>query len=458
MNIRRVAVGFISLAVALSTAPAQRTGTSQFSLPGRNVALLIGTDLYSATREWARLSSPVLDATTIARSLAGDFRFDTTVVRNATKDEVIRAIVDHGKRATSADDWSLVFIAAHGYFDDDRSQGYLVFRDSRPRDSDVSRSSYLSLTELRGIVEGFRAGHVLLVIDACYAGTIDPDIRFGTDRSERTTSGDITSSLLRRSQYKSRIYLTSGGKEYVPDGRPGAHSPFAASLLGALREASSDGRALTFSQIVGYMAERGLEPLPRHNVFRGHEPGGDFVLVPRSFSASAPARPMVAVDEPAPTRGSVNPAPSRPPPPRPSSVAGRQVVLRVEVTAGRDNRSDAADARAAVASRVHAALVERGFSSIHQAAAGSVTTGACAGRQARCVTVTLRVTPTIANNRQTVDVSYLAVANDTEQTLAAETGRAGPFAMDVPSNRVVERAVDSKLSTFLDALVAGLQR
>ena len=104
----------ISVALcALLPAGALGQSAPAFRLPGKSTALLIGTDTYGANREWPRLSSPVLDATTIARSLAGDFGFDTTVVRNATKDDIVRAIVAQGKRAEGSDDWSFVFIAAH---------------------------------------------------------------------------------------------------------------------------------------------------------------------------------------------------------------------------------------------------------------------------------------------------------------------------------------------------------
>jgi uncharacterized caspase-like protein len=460
---RRIALLVFAFVVAVRAAHGQQP----YRLPGKSVALLIGTDTYAA-REWPRLSSPVFDANTLARTLAGDFAFDTAVVRNATKDEIIRAIVNHGKRAAGADDWSLVFIAAHGYFDDDRAQGYLAFRDSKPRTDDVSRSSYLSLTELRAIVEGFQAGHVLLVIDACYAGTIDPDIRTGTDRADRVSgasSREVASSLERRAQYRSRMYLTSGGKEYVPDGRPGAHSPFAGALLSVLRGASNDGQPITFSQIVAHMAAAGIEPIPRHNTFRGHEPGGDFLLVPRSFATAwAPPATRRTDEAAAPDRGARRPAPTREAAvpersaPLPSALA-TPLMVRVQTTDdGRDRRTPQSIANALLP-HVAAALTARGFTHVVQVdnpSAGAlcpVNAGA-----SDCAEVTIRLTRNIANNRQTVTVGLSATRRPSGQSLGAGSGNAGPYTLDVPADRVATRAADQALEPFIEQLTASLAR
>src|SRR5262249_57607812 len=45
---------------------------------------------------------------------------------------------------------------------------------------------------------------------------------------------DDTEFLKRKLKYDARQLLTSGGKEYVPDGIAGHHSPFAARFLDAL--------------------------------------------------------------------------------------------------------------------------------------------------------------------------------------------------------------------------------
>lgn len=417
-----------------------------FRLPGRTAALLVGTDSYNAAREWTRLSSPVFDATTLARTLASDFGYDTTVVRNASKDEIIRAIITHGKQAAAEDDWVLVFIASHGYFDDDRGQGYLVFRDSRARNDDVSRSSYLSLSELRGIIEGYRAGHVLLVIDACYGGTIDPDIRTGIDRG--ATRGDVESALQRRSQYRSRQYLTSGGKEYVPDGRPGAHSPFAAALLGVLRQASVEARPLTFAQVVASMADQAVEPLPRHNSFRGHQPGGDFILVPRSFATTTGTPLPARTREPSPVRGD-EPVRERP---AASDASRTYVQLAVQVDAVARQAGSGYDIEAIVRSTIHNAFTSRGIDGVLESATASCPASPAG---ARCVQVRARVNIQVTGGRQTAIITLTASDGGRGVQLASETGQAGPYDRTVPLLRIVERATTARLDVFVEATLAA---
>ena len=76
---------------------------------------------------------------------------------------------------------------------------------------------------------------------------------------------------------KTRIYLTSGGKEYVPDGRPGAHSPFARKFLDALRHYGGEDKILTFNEILSYVDK--VTPEPTHGEFGNNEPGSDFLFI-----------------------------------------------------------------------------------------------------------------------------------------------------------------------------------
>ncbi|MBP6721260.1 MAG: hypothetical protein KA239_02995, partial [Bacteroidia bacterium] len=83
----------------------------------------------------------------------------------------------------------------------------------------------------------------------------------------------------RKLQFKTRRYLTSGGKEYVPDGAPGSHSPYARKFLDALRNYGGHDRIMTLAELVLYF-ER-LMPEPRFGEFGGNEPGSDFLFIAR---------------------------------------------------------------------------------------------------------------------------------------------------------------------------------
>lgn len=74
----------------------------------------------------------------------------------------------------------------------------------------------------------------------------------------------------------SRSYLTSGGKEYVDDGQPGHHSPFARRLIEALRSGGGADRILTTSELHGYLEK--LRPEPRAGSFGSDEALGGFLF------------------------------------------------------------------------------------------------------------------------------------------------------------------------------------
>lgn len=86
-----------------------------------------------------------------------------------------------------------------------------------------------------------------------------------------------TEYIERKLRYRTRRYITAGGKEYVPDGRPGQHSPFARQFLAALRTFGGADGILTLEEILLHL-ER-VDPEPRTGELYGNEPGSSFVLV-----------------------------------------------------------------------------------------------------------------------------------------------------------------------------------
>jgi len=117
-------------------------------------------------------------------------------------------------------------------------------------------------------------------MDACFGGTFDQALaKRGEDDNEDIafSAADQADLIKRKLQYKSRLYLTSGGKDYVSDGRPGRHSPFASRFLEALRSGGGRLRVLTTVTIHSYV-EAGKQ-VPRYGSFGDNEPGSEFVFV-----------------------------------------------------------------------------------------------------------------------------------------------------------------------------------
>jgi len=237
-------------------------------------ALLFATDDYD---DWNDLTNPINDATTIARELEEVYGFQVDLVTNPNRRDVLFKLREYAKKSYLDNDQLFIFIAGHGQFDQFFNQGYLVCKDSRR--ADEVKESYLSHANLREIVNNIPSKHTFLAIDACFGGTFDPTIAKAGHRGNDDIYSELTAQefIQRKLRYQTRKYLTSGGKEYVPDGRPGRHSPFAAKILEALRNYGGNDKIITLPELMIFVEK--INPEPRTGSFGDDEPGSDFVFV-----------------------------------------------------------------------------------------------------------------------------------------------------------------------------------
>jgi hypothetical protein len=238
--------------------------------------LLIAGNTYD---QWPSLPNPVTDATAIEDELKNYYGFETKLVTNPTKAEIVAALKVYKNEVKYGDDDQLfIFIAGHGTYVDDFREGYIVAKNSLKDDPDAS--TYLSHSQLRNIIDQIPCKHIFLVIDACFGGTFDEKIaRRGGPEEDGYAEVTNREFIYRKMQFETRQFLTSGGKEYVSDGRAGQHSPFARKFLEALRSYGGSSGILTITRILSYV-ER-VTPEPRRGEWGGNEPGSDFIFVAR---------------------------------------------------------------------------------------------------------------------------------------------------------------------------------
>jgi Caspase domain len=248
---------------------------------GKNYALIIATDDYD-DKSWPHLQNPVNDARTIADELKTNYGYvEPDLLFNATLDDVSTKLASYLDRKFDPGDSLLIFFAGHGKFDEKLKRGYLVFRNSKH--VDPLNRSYLSHSDLGNTVDAIACNRILLVIDACFGGTFDNQVaslRGSNDLAyPEASKAEI---VARKSGLTTRLFLTSGGKEYVPDGRPGAHSPFASEILRALRSYGGDSGLVTFQDLF-QQVDKTAQNNPQYGWFGKADPGSDFW-----FTAEAP--------------------------------------------------------------------------------------------------------------------------------------------------------------------------
>lgn len=238
---------------------------------GKQYALLIATDAYES---WSSLNNPVFDAKAIRKELESHYSFEVELLENAKKQDILLTLRGYAQKEYNPSDQLFIMFAGHGHFDELFQEGYVVTTDSEKNDHGFG--SYISHSQLRTYINNIKAKHIFLTMDVCFGGTFDPLIAhrgMDYDHSEISRIEYIN----RKMRFKTRRYLTSGGKEYVSDGRKGKHSPFARKFLEALRSYGGRDKILTTKEILLHVET--LSPEPRFGEFGDNEPGSDFIFL-----------------------------------------------------------------------------------------------------------------------------------------------------------------------------------
>ena len=260
-SIRNITVGKDAIADAIA-------------IDRKDYAILFATDKYD---HWNDLVNPVFDANTIANQLKEKYGFEVEVIENANQEDVFNKLADYSQRKYKPQDQLMVFFAGHGYFDETFGEGFVVAKNSL--ENDRSRTSYISHSRLRTVINNIPCEHIFLAMDVCFGGTFDPVI--AKERGDQTyLDANQSEFLVRKLSYKTRKYLTSGGKSYVSDGVVGKHSPFAVKMLQALKESGGTDQVLTLAEIKSYVEK--LTPEPRFGSFGEDNIASDFVFVLRN--------------------------------------------------------------------------------------------------------------------------------------------------------------------------------
>ncbi|MCR9250817.1 MAG: caspase family protein [bacterium] len=236
----------------------------------KDYALVIGTDKYD---HWTDLVNPVYDAETISGILADNYGFDSELLTDPSQEEFLIKLKEYSQKKYRPQDQLIIFIAGHGQFDETFGEGYIVTKGSLMNDE--AKTTYIPHSVLRNVIDNIPCEHILLVMDVCFSGTFDPVI--AKSRSAIYEDLDDAELLVRKLSKKTRRYLTSGGKEYVSDGVPGQHSPFAQKFIEVLKSRGGEDRIITLQEI--YPVMQRLKTLPRTGEFGANEKDSDFVFV-----------------------------------------------------------------------------------------------------------------------------------------------------------------------------------
>ncbi len=244
--------------------------------PGRRHALVIANQAY---RHWARLDTAVADGEAIGAVLQQRFGFQVTLVRDASRQQMLKALQTL-RQAAGPNDQVLIYYAGHGQMDPVTARGYWIPVDGDEKDL----SQWVSVIDVSDQLSAMSSRHVMVVADSCYGGTLMRSLLPQVD--EALSAGQRRAPLRFLAERRARVAMTSGGLEPVVDGGSVGHSLFARSLLDVLGQVQGPVAAQElFGAVSSRFAHLGrrlkLQQQPHYAPisFAGHE-AGDFVIAP----------------------------------------------------------------------------------------------------------------------------------------------------------------------------------
>lgn len=247
---------------------------------GDYYALIISNEKY---RNFPPLETPVNDARRVERLLHDKYGFETVLLTNANRYEILSALNTLRERLNENDNL-LIYYAGHGELDRINERGHWL-----PVDAERSNTAnWVSNTDITDIINAMSVKHVMVVADSCYSGSMT---RSSLARMDVGMSFKAKRRWLEiMSMARSRTVLTSGGLQPVLDRGEGNHSIFADAFLNALENNDTvlEGYSLyrTVSDRVQRAAARyGIDQTPQYAPIKhgGHE-AGEFFFVPKGSS------------------------------------------------------------------------------------------------------------------------------------------------------------------------------
>lgn len=240
--------------VAEKPAPAQ----------GRRLAVLVGNNGY--TTPIPALETPIADVEKIAEVLRTRYGFETRVLHNATKGQIVQAI-NQVADEIKPDDKVLLFYAGHGYLMDDTKMGFWI-----PVDASVkTAANWISNTDISKLLQAIQARQVILVSDSCFSGSLTREQKMSEDGMLKSDE------ILRR---RSVLAFSSGGEEPVSDEGKEGHSIFAWNLIKTLDSAQGITPGFkVYNNVYGQVKkDAAQEPQYGAVVSAGHMTGGEYLF------------------------------------------------------------------------------------------------------------------------------------------------------------------------------------
>jgi uncharacterized caspase-like protein len=279
MQNKRAALKFMLKARGAMQARPQATKQNMSGF-GRYHALVIGNDHYTY---WEELRNAISDATAIAKVLKEQYEFQVTLLKDASRAQIMKALNQYRQILTEQDNL-LIYYAGHGHLEQGIDRGYWIPVDAEINDN----TEWVVLSDVTDMLQLISAKHVMVVSDSCFSGKLT---RSSLAQLKPGLTDDARFDLLKTlAQKRVRTAMTSGGVKPVLDAGGSGHSVFAEAFLSVLEENPIilEAERLFWAvrtRVVSTSQKMNAEQIPTYDPIHmaGHETIGDFIFVPRAL-------------------------------------------------------------------------------------------------------------------------------------------------------------------------------
>lgn len=235
-------------------------------------AIIFTTFKYDYPHIWPNLNSIPEETVEIERLLRDEYGFKVIIVPNASRKDIERTLDEYNKsHLYGSDSQLLLFFSMHGQ----RSlqgAGYLI-----PKEGSDKPGTWLAISQLRDMVDDMPCPHILISLDACYAGTFGEtrSIPIRSDWEIDNLDCNEKRKMFFENKAPTRKYLTAGRAEQRVPGR----SLFSRRWQMALKSKGGEDGILSFFELWGYIYQiDGSGTIPTNGAF-GRDKSGDFAFI-----------------------------------------------------------------------------------------------------------------------------------------------------------------------------------
>lgn len=230
----------------------------------RRIAVLVGNNTYKDPIPV--LGTPIADVEQIAEVLRSRFGYETRVLHDAGKTQIIEALNKVAEEAKPEDSVLLLY-AGHGYMMDDTRMGYWIPVDG----STKTAANWISNTDISKLLHAIPSRQVILVSDSCFSGSLT---------REQKLTGSFVPKAAEILQRRAVLAFSSGDEEPVSDEGKEGHSIFAWNLIKTLGAVNGATVGFEIYRTVHDGVVKDYPQVPQYGaVFSaGHTDGGEYLF------------------------------------------------------------------------------------------------------------------------------------------------------------------------------------